>query len=59
MVKDSPFTVAVRTYRITPRQKTTQDEMRPNRRPIMSDTGAAVRAPKKVPAERMETISAD
>lgn len=44
--------------KITPTQKTTQDAMRPKRRPMVSAVGAAVKAPKKVPAERMETISA-
>ena len=45
--------------RMTPKVKTTVETMRPSRRPRMSPVGEAVKAPKKVPAERMETISED
>jgi hypothetical protein len=45
--------------KITPKVKTKEDVIKPIRRPIASATGAAVRAPKKVPAERIETIVAD
>lgn len=41
---------------VTPRMKTAFAAMRPHRRPILSAAGAAKSAPKKVPAERMETI---
>lgn len=39
--------------------KIKHEQMRLHRRPTKSATGAAPRAPKKVPAERMETIVAD
>jgi hypothetical protein len=39
--------------------KTIVEAIKPIRRPIASATGAAASAPKKVPAERMETIVAD
>ena len=42
--------------RITPNMKTKQEAIRPIRRPSRSPTGAEVREPKKVPAERRETI---
>lgn len=43
--------------RTTPRLKTRPAEaIKPQRLPSKSPKGAAVRAPKKVPAERMETI---
>ena len=45
-------------WRMTPRLKTTPAEaIKPQRLPSKSPKGAAVRAPKKVPAERMETIN--
>lgn len=43
--------------KMTPNEKTTQDAMRPKRRPMKSAVGAALREPKKVPAERMETTA--
>jgi hypothetical protein len=45
--------------RTTPSTKTPFDAMRPQRRPMMSPTGAAPRAPKNVPAERIETMAED
>lgn len=45
--------------RMTPRVKTSVELMRLHRRPTKSATGAAPRAPKKVPADKMETIVAD
>jgi hypothetical protein len=45
--------------RMTPKINTIVETMRPKRRPIASATGAAVRAPKKVPADKMETMVAD
>jgi len=39
----------------TPREKTAQEEMIPHLRPTMSAIGNARRAPKNVPAERIET----
>ena len=39
----------------TPRQKTTHDATSPHLRPTMSPIGNARSAPKKVPAERMDT----
>lgn len=45
--------------KITPRQKTTIVTINPYLRPKKSAVGAAVRAPKKVPAERIETIIDD
>jgi len=44
--------------KMTPKIKTNVDATKPNRRPIRSAIGAAVRAPKNVPADRMETIVA-
>jgi hypothetical protein len=42
---------------MTPRLKTTAvDKKMPIRRPKKSATGAAVKAPRKVPRERIETI---
>lgn len=41
--------------RATPKEKTTQAPMIPHRLPIKSAMGAAKRAPKKVPKERIET----
>jgi len=43
----------------TPKMKTSVEAIRPNRRPKISATGAALRAPKNVPADRIETIVAD
>lgn len=43
--------------RMTPNVNTTLWKIMAQRRPIMSATGALNRAPKKVPAERIETIS--
>jgi hypothetical protein len=44
-------------WRMTPKLKTIPaDSIRPMRRPRKSPTGEAVRAPKKVPAERIETM---
>jgi tetrahydromethanopterin S-methyltransferase subunit F len=43
----------------TPNIKTTVEAIKPSRRPIASATGAAVSAPKKVPAERIDTIVED
>lgn len=44
--------------RITPKLKTRPtDTMRPILRPSKSPNGAAVRAPKKVPADKIETMS--
>ena len=44
--------------KMTPRLNTkAEDENSPHRRPRISAEGAASRAPKKVPAERIETIS--
>jgi hypothetical protein len=44
-------------WRMTPRLKTIAAEaMRPYFRPRISAVGAARRAPRKVPAERIETI---
>jgi hypothetical protein len=45
--------------RMTPRLNTWAEAIRPQRRPIRSPMGAAPRAPKNVPAERMETMAAD
>jgi hypothetical protein len=45
----------VSSWRPTPRQKTRQDMIRPHLRPTISPIGNAKRAPKKVPAERIET----
>ena len=46
--------------KITPKLNIIEvDAMRPQRRPMASATGAAVRAPKNVPADRIETIMAD
>lgn len=45
--------------RMTPKMKTMADKMRPQRRPTASARGAAPRAPKKVPADKMETMVAD
>ena len=45
--------------RMTPKINTNDDRIRPKRRPAQSARGAAPRAPKKVPADRMETIVAD
>lgn len=43
--------------RMTPRLNTIRQLlMMPHRRPKLSATGAAKRAPKKVPAERIETM---
>lgn len=38
-------------------QKTRVQTTKPSRRPTKSATGAAVNAPKKVPADRIDTIS--
>lgn len=46
-------------WRMTPKVNTMVDTIRPRRRPKKSPAGAAVRAPKKVPAESSETISED
>lgn len=43
-------------WRMTPNVKTPVDAIKPHRRPTISPIGAALRAPKKVPAERMDTI---
>jgi len=43
----------------TPNEKTATATMRDFRRPILSARGAANRAPKKVPALRIDTISED
>jgi hypothetical protein len=43
-------------WRMTPKVKTPVDAIKPHLRPRISPIGAALRAPKKVPAERMETI---
>lgn len=45
------------TWRMTPTEKTPHPVMIVVRRPIQSARAPAKRAPKKVPAERMETIS--
>ena len=45
----------VSSWRPTPRQKTRQDMIKPHLRPTISPIGNAKRAPKKVPAERIET----
>jgi hypothetical protein len=45
--------------RMTPKTKTMVDVIRPHRRPRRSPKGAAVSAPKNVPAERMDTTCAD
>ena len=42
--------------KMTPKQKTKVETIKPKRRPTVSANGAAPRAPKKVPAERMDTI---
>ena len=55
--KSGMLTAAV--CRMTPKIKTNDDRMRPKRRPAQSARGAAPRAPKKVPADNMETIVAD
>lgn len=46
-------------WRTTPKQKTKLSMIIPHRRPTVSAIGAAPRAPKKVPAERRETIIDD
>lgn len=56
--KNSGMVVAA-VCRITPRINTNEEAIKPMRRPMASATGAAVSAPKKVPAERIETIVAD
>jgi hypothetical protein len=43
--------------RMTPNIKTQLEAIRLQRRPMRSAMGAAPRAPKKVPAERMDTIA--
>lgn len=43
----------------TPNIKTTVEAIKPSRRPIISATGAAVSAPKNVPADRIDTIRED
>lgn len=43
-------------WRMTPKVKTPVDAIKPHLRPRISPIGAALRAPKKVPAERMDTI---
>ena len=45
------------TWRATPMEKTRQEAIRPIRRPILSPKGEAQRAPKKVPADKIETIN--
>jgi len=42
--------------RMTPIVKTKQDKSRPHFLPSRSPAGEAARAPKKVPADRMDTI---
>jgi hypothetical protein len=42
---------------MTPNENTMEETIRDQRRPIRSAIIAAPRAPKKVPAERIETIS--
>ena len=50
--------VVAAVWRMTPRLKTRPAEaIKPQRRPSRSPKGAAVKAPKKVPAERIDTIS--
>lgn len=54
---NSAWLPVVIVCRITPRLKTiAQELMIPHRRPRLSANGAANRAPKKVPAERIETM---
>jgi hypothetical protein len=43
----------------TPKMNTTEDTIKASRLPSRSAIGAAKSAPKKVPAERIETISDD
>lgn len=43
----------------TPTTKTPLDAISPQRRPMKSPMGAAASEPKKVPAERIDTIAAD
>ena len=45
------------TWKATPIEKMKQEATRPMRRPKISPNGEAVRAPKKVPADKIETIS--
>jgi hypothetical protein len=43
--------------KITPNMKTQQEKINDQRRPSLSAMGAAPRAPKNVPADRIETTS--
>ena len=43
--------------KITPKMKTQQEAIKAKRRPIRSATGAAPSAPKKVPADKIDTTS--
>lgn len=46
-------------WRMTPKQNTRTVIIKAIRRPIKSPRGAANKAPKKVPADRMDTIRED
>jgi hypothetical protein len=45
--------------KITPKLNTQLEAIKPHRRPMVSPSAAAQRAPKNVPADRMETIAED
>lgn len=53
--KSGSATAAV--WKMTPRVKTRVDMMSARRRPILSAKKGEARAPKKVPADRMETMA--
>lgn len=44
-------------WKITPKMKTQVEAMRARRRPMLSARNGELRAPKKVPAERMDTMA--
>jgi hypothetical protein len=47
------------TWRMTPKMKTKDEATSDRRRPMLSASKGDARAPKKVPAERMETTAED